>query len=108
MAIEDITAYLGAGKTVLDLFKGIRDELPEEAKSKHIDDKIKDAEAALKASKVELAKVLGFRLCRCAFPPEIMLWKREQRKSVCPRCGDVYPPTEAAPRESATLSTRRR
>ena len=68
MGIAEWTAYLSAGKTVLDPFKGIRSELPAGPKSQQIKEQIDKAEGALKASEVELAKALGYKLCQCTFP----------------------------------------
>jgi hypothetical protein len=94
MAIQELTAFLSAGKAALDLFKGIREELPQDDRSKKLREQIDKAEEAFKKSEAELAKKLGYRLCRCTFPPQIMLWDKEQRRSVCQRCGDLHPPNQ--------------
>ncbi len=86
------TAYLAAAKTALDLFKSIRAELPKGAKADQAQAEIEKAEQALALSEAELAKALGFRLCRCEFPPPIMLWKENERTNICPKCGHRYPP----------------
>ena len=44
MGLADWTAYLSAAKTVLDLFKGIRSELPTGPKSQQIKEQIDKAE----------------------------------------------------------------
>ena len=75
-----------AGKTVLDPFKGIRSELPAGPKSQQIKEQIDKAEGALKASEVELAKALGYKLCRCTFPPQIMLWYEQDQANICNNC----------------------
>ena len=109
MAIEQIAAFLSAGKSALDLVKGIRDELPKDARSKALGDEIEKAEAALKMTQAEAAKALGYRLCHCALPPEPMLWDKDRRKNVCPKCGDVYPPDPPAqPERQAGSWTRSR
>jgi hypothetical protein len=91
MAAEWIP-YLTAAKTALDLFKGIRADLPKGPKADKAQAEIAKAEQALKLSEAELAKGLGFRVCRCEFPPPIMLWKENERASICPKCGHRYPP----------------
>jgi hypothetical protein len=88
----DLMAYLAEAKTALDILKGLREMLPKGAKSDEAQKQIEKAEQALKASEAELAKGLGFRLCRCKFPPPIMLWDKDKRANICPECGDVYPP----------------
>lgn len=42
-------------------------------------------------SEAELAKKLGYKLCRCSFPPEIMLWNKDHGASFCPKCNDRNP-----------------
>jgi hypothetical protein len=56
-----------------------------------LQNKITEAEDALKRSDGKLAKKLGYKLCRCTFPPQIMLWKEAQKAHVCPNpeCGRV-------------------
>src|SRR5262249_48823266 len=70
-------------------------ELPP-GSDKAVSKQIEKAEAALRASEVELAKTLGYTLCQCTFPPQIMLWKEAEKSHVCPRpeCGRRI---EAAP-----------
>lgn len=83
--------YLGAAKTLLDLFKGIKSELPagEAAKAQA---GIEKAEAAMKTTEAEIAKALGFKLCKCTFPPQVMLWNEQKKTNVCPACNHQYPP----------------
>jgi hypothetical protein len=97
--MPDWMVYLTEGKLAIDLLKGardlIRDALPKGEKSEktkqEIDTKIQETERAFKASQAELAKELGYRLCRCEFPPNVMLWNKDTRINVCPACGDVWP-----------------
>jgi hypothetical protein len=51
--------------------------------------KIAAAEDALKRADVALAQKLGFQLCRCTYPPQIMLWHEQEKVTKCPRkeCG---------------------
>jgi hypothetical protein len=101
MAAEWI-AYLTAAKTALDLVKGLRSELPKGDKSDQIEKNIDDAERALKASEAELAKGLGYRICRCTFPPQIMLWREKEKANIYGQCGSRYPPKREP---VATLTT---
>src|SRR2546423_1380161 len=84
MAEPDWLAYFTAAKSALDIIKGIRSELPKGADAEKAQRKIEEAESALRKTEAELAKNLGFRLCKCQFPPEIMLWNRTERASICP------------------------
>jgi hypothetical protein len=87
-------AYVTAAKSALDIIKGIRSELPKGPEADTAQKKIEEAESALKNSKAALAKSLGFRLCKCEFPPQIMLWRAAERSHICPACGDRFPPPQ--------------
>ena len=80
MALPEWTEYLGAAKTALDILRGVQAELPKGEKADKAQKQIDQAADAIKKSEAELAKGLGFRLCRCTFPPQIMLWKADQRE----------------------------
>ena len=99
MAAPEWLAYFTAAKSALDIIKGIRSELPKGAQAEKAQQKIEEAESALKRSKAELAKSLGFRLRKCQFPPEIMLWDRTERAHICHACGDRYPPPQPPPED---------
>jgi len=88
--------YLAAAKTLLDIFKGIKSEMPAGQKADQAQVGIEKAEAALATTEAEIAKALGFKLCKCTFPPQIMLWKQDQKTNVCPACGNQDPPRHKA------------
>lgn len=92
MATSEWTEYLRAARAVLSLFDKIGTHLPSESERSQIKDHIAMAETALKTTEAELAKKLGYRICRCTFPPQVMLWHQARRKDLCGRCGNVYPP----------------
>ena len=100
MAIEDIDQYFVAGKNAIEMVKGMIGLLPKGPESERAASEIERAERALETSKAEVAQALGFKLCKCTFPPQIMLWQEEQRANVCPRpeCGhsDKPPPPQKA------------
>lgn len=109
MALAEWAEYLGAAKTALEVFKEVRSELPKGEKADKAQKQIEKAEEALKKSEAELAKGLGYRLCRCTFPPQIMLWNKDQRVNLCPACGDQFPPPkpEVQRQESNWVRARR-
>lgn len=88
MALAEVTTFLSAAKSALDIFRGIRAELPQGAQSEAIAAKIEEADKAVRTSEAELAKALGYRLCRCTFPPQIMLWRQDEQATVCSSCGN--------------------
>ncbi|MDQ6701919.1 MAG: hypothetical protein M3Z96_01830 [Pseudomonadota bacterium] len=84
MDLSNWTAYLSAAKTALDIFKGIRAEIPKGPKADEAQRQIEKAEQALRVSEVELAKALGYNLCQCTFPPSVMLWSEKEQAHLCP------------------------
>lgn len=92
MTAPDWMSYLTAAKTALDIIKGVRSQLPKGPEADKAQEQIEKAEVAISTSEAELAKSLGFKLCKCSFPPQIMLWSAAERTNICPACGDKNPP----------------
>lgn len=90
--------WLGNAKAALDLLKAARGIFPQGEKRDALDARISAAEEALSRSDAALAKQLGFQLCQCTFPPQIMLWREADRAFVCanPECGAVRRPPAPA------------
>jgi hypothetical protein len=63
--------------------------LPTSAKRTEMEQKIAAAENALKRADAALAQKLGFQLCQCTYPPQIMLWREQEKITKCPNpeCG---------------------
>ena len=91
MEFQDISDYIRAGKDAVDILKSAYSLLPKGQGREDLGKKIEEVEELLKRSDAKLAKELGFPLCQCEFPPQIMLWKKDRKKNVCPECDDVYP-----------------
>lgn len=89
MDIQDIKGWLDASKTALELLKAAIGVLPKGVKREEIEAKVHIAEEALRKSDAKAAKDLGYQLCTCTFPPQIMLWKEAESAHVCPNvnCG---------------------
>jgi hypothetical protein len=68
--------------------------LPQGPKADAAQRQIEKAEVALKSSEAELAQTLGYRLCQCTWPPQIMLWREQEKLYRCqnPQCGKVSDP----------------
>src|SRR5574340_989900 len=82
--IKDVMQYIKNG---LDILKSVKD-LIQSNKKPEIESKLKEAEDNFKEAKVVLAKKLGYKLCQCTFPPEIMLLRYSENKYVCDKCGN--------------------
>lgn len=87
--LDAVATFLSAGKNALDIIKGIRSELPQTAQADMLGDKIEEAESAFTKTEATLAKALGYHLCQCTWPPQIMLWKEADKAYACPNqeCG---------------------
>lgn len=85
----EAAGWLKTGQTALDLLKSAWKALPSGATKEEIGEKIKQAGDALARSDAQLAKELKYHLCRCTFPPKIMLWKEQTKTYDCPNeaCG---------------------
>jgi hypothetical protein len=86
---QDLAQYIHFGKESLDLLKAAGSLLPKSAKRTEVEQKITAAEDALKRADAALAQKLGFQLCRCTYPPQIMLWHEQEKVTKCPNpeCG---------------------
>jgi hypothetical protein len=86
---NQIGEWLRDGKLAIDFLKGALNVLPRGADRTKATEQVEQAEAALGRSEAAVAKELGFPLCHCTFPPQIMLWKEAERAYLCPRpeCG---------------------
>jgi hypothetical protein len=91
MSPEEIAAWMTTAKTAVDTFRNVVQLLPKGAKKDEIEAKVNDAEKALQTSNATLAQALGYKLCRCTFPPQIMLWNQSEQTNVCERCGSKNP-----------------
>ena len=82
-------AWAVAAKSVIELLKSARNLLPKGADKDAIAHKIEEAEQAIGRADAKLAKELGYKLCKCTFPPKPMLWNETRKLFVCqnPDCG---------------------
>ena len=101
---QDIAEYIRVSKDGLDLLKSAWNLLPKGEKRDEAERKIQAADEALKRTDAALALKLGFQLCQCTYPPQIMLWREQQKGHFCPRkeCGRN---TASFAREFGTLKT---
>jgi hypothetical protein len=83
MDFSDLKTYFSLTKDVLELFKSTYALLPKGSARDEIERKISAAEEIMRRSDAKLAKELGYNLCQCRFPPEIMLWRQQEDAWVC-------------------------
>ena len=99
---QDLSDYIRLSKDALDLVKSAAGLLPKGAAKNEAEQKLKAADEVLRRTDAKLAKDLGYKLCQCTFPPQIMLWKQESHMLECPACGYSLDPA----RRSRTSVTR--
>lgn len=82
----------------LGLFKKARDVMPESEEKQELTKKLQEVETAYKLAEAKAAKDLGFELCQCSWPPQIMLTGRDGRAecSTCHRKAGQESPAEAS------------
>jgi hypothetical protein len=100
--VPDVAAALPALKTGFDLVrsalglvKDVRDALPEGEKKAAVAQTLFEAEKAVKIAEAQIAQALGYKLCQCTFPPQIMLSKGRHADGdelfVCAACSKQEP-----------------
>jgi hypothetical protein len=97
-AIPAVKSAFDAVRSAIGLVKDAKDLLPKDQKAKAdaITAALATAESSSRIAEAEVAKALGYELCKCTFPPTIMLTVGELdgRSKLglgpvyeCPRCG---------------------
>jgi hypothetical protein len=94
-AIAALKPTFEAIRSAIGLVKDAKDLLPPDDKREAaISQALVMAESSAKIAEAEIAKALGYELCKCAFPPTIMLTVGEHNGRPttgpvyeCPRCG---------------------
>ena len=85
--LNEITLFIEASKKAIDLFKDASALLPDSEAKTQINETITAAERELALSEAAMAKELGYQLCQCTFPPQIMLFTGKKRYQYqCNRC----------------------
>ena len=68
--------------------KEAKDLLPESPDKATVTEALERAERELKIAEAQIAEGLGYELCKCEFPPHIMLFTGEKDHYRCPNCGN--------------------
>ena len=98
-AFGEIAAAFQAIAAVIALLREAKDVLPDGPKRTSLEQSLEQAEKNSKLAEAQIAKALGYMLCRCAFPPQIMLKTGSSRAHgdhfQCPSCGSAWPPPDS-------------
>jgi hypothetical protein len=92
-AIDLLRSALGAAKDAKDL-------LPDSTRKDAVSQSLEEADKAARLAEVQVAQSLGYKLCQCTFPPQIMLSQGHDPKATflneaeyfkCEKCGREDP-----------------
>jgi hypothetical protein len=95
-AIPAVKTAFDTFRAAIGLVKDTKDLLPKDEKAAAITAALATAESSSRIAEAEVAKALGYELCKCEFPPTPMLSvgsidsaAAKMRGPVfeCPRCG---------------------
>ena len=73
--IKEITEVIGALKLVVSTIKEFIGILPK-SKKKEVDQSLQELSKKLELAEPQIAKGLGYELCKCKWPPQIMVFYR--------------------------------
>jgi hypothetical protein len=101
--------WMTDAKLCLDLVKSTVSMIPKGQERQKIDKSLAQAEDALGRADVSLAQQLGYHLCQCTFPPQIMRWRENEKSFRCPReeCGRRLPPALDQPKSKVIPAAKR-
>jgi hypothetical protein len=84
--LAEITSILGIARAAIDIGKEAKELLPEGQDKSNIETRLVKTEKELAIAEAETAKELGYDICKCTFPPQIMLFNKDSGASQCPNC----------------------
>ena len=85
--IDELKNGISALSAMLGVFRQIKDVLPDSPQQEALSAQLDAAERQLKLSEAQVAHALEYPLCRCTFPPQIMLFDKDKDADICPLCG---------------------
>ena len=91
MQPAQIVEWIAIAKGGVDALRGALALMPAGAARDELQHRVDQADLSLQKAEVFLAKDLEYKLCRCTFPPQIMLWKNDIKTNVCGNCGSQNP-----------------
>jgi hypothetical protein len=84
--LESFKLAMDGMKSALGLVKSATDMLPDGQEKEATEQALIEAEGAFDIAKASAAKEFGYHLCKCTFPPQIML-EQPEGYSKCSLCG---------------------
>jgi hypothetical protein len=102
-AMESVKMGVSLLGESIGLIKKTKDLLPESEEKDAISKSLVEADKAAKLAESQIALALGYKLCQCTFPPQIMLSKgyksfeyHQEEEFVCANCNksSIEPPSK--------------
>jgi hypothetical protein len=100
-AIESVKSAVDPGRSIFGLFKDAKSVVGEserraiETSLQHAQEALDQADRQIKIAEAQAAKALGYKICQCTIPPQIMLsigyHERGEERFECPRCKKKEP-----------------
>lgn len=89
--VEAFTKGLATLRGAIDQLKSATDQLPSGDQKTAIEKQIVEIERAIQLGNAELGQSLGFQLCNCSFPPQVMVSQGGVEEAhlesfMCPNC----------------------
>jgi hypothetical protein len=97
MNIENISSALAVIKSTISTIKTAKNLLPKKEDKLKIEKKLEIAEKDLTIAESKIAQELGYQICKCSWPPEIMLsigHTDYYEKFQCLKCKTIWPQKE--------------
>ena len=90
--LEAFTKGLTTLKEAIALVHSANDQLPAGESQKAIQQKIEEAERAIQLGHATMGQSLGFQLCHCTWPPQVMASSKYSKETkveefTCTNCG---------------------
>jgi hypothetical protein len=101
-AMESVKMGVSLLGESIGLIKKTKDLLPESKEKDAISKSLVEADKAAKLAESQIALALGYKLCQCTFPPQVMLSKgykkfehHHEEEFVCRNCdkSSIEPPS---------------
>jgi len=88
--MEKLILAVQLARDAVSLFKTLlKDTVPNSTQKEIVEKKFQEAERNFQIAEAEAAQNLGYSICRCTWPPQIMLDTSKEEKEaifVCPKC----------------------
>ena len=82
--VQPTLTAIGSALTIIKQGKSLSTDSTE---TKLLKQELETIRSQLEKSDAQIAHALDYELCKCTYPPQIMLFKKDENADVCPNCG---------------------